>query len=759
MDQVKARSGLGRTVVSQAFSSAASPPSGATVSAIAEALGLDVSHLLKLLEAATESRGKPSRSAVNHVDAAPTGANELGRPIADWDPHDLEIHPAADAPTTSGSGSGRRWSATLPTYVSRAHDEELAVLISQVDMGHSRMAVLVGTSSTGKTRACWEAIQPLSTKGWRLWHPFDPSRAEAALADIERVGPHTVVWLNEAQHYFGASGGLGERVASAIHSLLADPKRGPILVLGTIWPEHADTYTALPENGRTDVHSHTRALLSGRLIALPDSFDAIATKHAQAFARTGDSQLAHALQHAHDGRVTQFLAGVPELLRRYESASPSVRALLDVAMDARRLGVGIQLPVTFLEQAVEDYLNADEYDRLADNWLEHALTDTARPVHGNIAPLRRNRRRSRDAATPSAQTHQTSHTYRLADYLEQHGGNERKLLCPPASFWQAAHDHLSPPDLIKLAEAARHRYRNRWTCLLLQRAAEAGHIPAVTELAWFLNEIDSDLSLRFYEHAIAAGDTDAMILLAQWRDMDDLDIEGAEELYWQAAAAGSDEALEVLSQRLDVFGIVEGIVRFYKKAVEAGETQHLDALAEWQQEVEELEKIDWSSPKARNYAWNVDNALILLGRWLTQTGVRDGADLRKSAVSAADASTPIAYGFAEFAIREATEAGHTELAGWLTELRDLNGNYEGAEQTILHVVDAGGAVSLQNLLYDDAGERWPNFIDLWPNGLEPDGSPSGPWSASRLNVMLAKVRHPSIGVSEFSTLQPRISSP
>ncbi|MEU9117274.1 hypothetical protein AB0D04_37385 [Streptomyces sp. NPDC048483] len=65
------------------------------------------------------------------------------------------------------------------------------------------MAVLIGSFSTGKTKACWEAVQPLAEHGWRLRHLFDPTRAEAALADLRRVGPRTVVWLNEAQHYPG----------------------------------------------------------------------------------------------------------------------------------------------------------------------------------------------------------------------------------------------------------------------------------------------------------------------------------------------------------------------------------------------------------------------------------------------------------------------------------------------------------------------------------------------------------------------------
>ncbi|MET9109620.1 hypothetical protein [Streptomyces zhihengii] len=86
----------------------------------------------------------------------------------------------------------------------------------------------MGTSSTGKTRACWQAVQPLAEKGWRLWHPFDPTRVEAALEDLHRVGPRTVVWLNEVQHYLGDRE-FGERIAAAEHHLLIDERRGPVL--------------------------------------------------------------------------------------------------------------------------------------------------------------------------------------------------------------------------------------------------------------------------------------------------------------------------------------------------------------------------------------------------------------------------------------------------------------------------------------------------------------------------------------------------
>ena len=100
--------------------------------------------------------------------------------------------------------------------------------------------MLVGGSSTGKTRACWEALQLLRDQdpGWRLWHPIDPSRPEAALRELPDIRPRTVVWLNEAQFYLDAAeAGLGERVAAGLRELLRDPARAPVLVLATLWPD------------------------------------------------------------------------------------------------------------------------------------------------------------------------------------------------------------------------------------------------------------------------------------------------------------------------------------------------------------------------------------------------------------------------------------------------------------------------------------------------------------------------------------------
>jgi len=215
----------------------------------------------------------------------------------------------------------------------------------------SGIAVLVGGSSTGKTRACWEVLALLRDQdpAWRLWHPIDPSRPDAALRELANIGPRTVVWLNEAQFYLDpADGGLGERVAAGLRELLRDPARAPVLVLATLWPRYWGTLTARPEAG-PDPHAQARELLAGHDITVPSAFT---SAQLDELGTAGDARLALAAATARDGQVIQFLAGAPELLARYRNAPPAAAALIGAAMDTRRLGMGAGHPRAFLEAAV-----------------------------------------------------------------------------------------------------------------------------------------------------------------------------------------------------------------------------------------------------------------------------------------------------------------------------------------------------------------------------------------------------------------------
>ncbi|MGW3917465.1 hypothetical protein ACWEBX_39240, partial [Streptomyces sp. NPDC005070] len=160
-----------RSTLFQALQSGAPVPTARTVAAIAGGLTLSKEQTRELLDLQRTADGKP----VPTPETTSGQGRVLGRPVAEWDPHDLEVHPAG-----TGLASLER---VLPRYVPRAHDRLLADAVREATGGRSRMLVLVGSSSTGKTRACWEAVQPLAQDGWRRRH-----RARRADRGLDRHG-------------------------------------------------------------------------------------------------------------------------------------------------------------------------------------------------------------------------------------------------------------------------------------------------------------------------------------------------------------------------------------------------------------------------------------------------------------------------------------------------------------------------------------------------------------------------------------------
>nr|WP_188277251.1 helix-turn-helix transcriptional regulator [Streptomyces sp. CBMA152] len=677
--QLAARAELGRTTVQEAFQAGKPAPSAETVVALARVLRLPDQQLLDL-----------RRVAAREIGLALGRDPGLGKPIAEWDPHDLEVHPA-------GVGSGAVPQRVLPGYVPRGHDRILTDAALEAVQGNSQLLVLIGTSSTGKTRACWEGIQPLAPRGWRLWHPFDPTRADAALDDLEHVGPRTVVWLNEAQHYLG-NPQLGERIAAAVHTLLTHPKRRPVLVLGTLWPEYADQYTALPSAGSPDPHSRVRELLAGRTLAIPDAFGQDALRTAAVLAQDGDQLLADALTRAHvHGHITQDLAGAPELLRRYEHSTPTVKAVLQAAMDARRLGVGLHLPQSFLTDAAIDYFSDRDYDELTDDWAEAAFADLARPVHGKQAPLRRTgarpKRRPPGGPAPAPTPFSvTGPVFRLADYLEQHGRTTRLRLCPPASFWAAAHAHLSrPDDLGNLAIAAGQKHRLQWAHHLRLRAADAGHPYCLNYLARSRETAgDTEGAETLYQRAADAGDPSGLTDLAEQR-REAGDPEGAEALYRRAADAGDADALFIVASLRKAAGDREGAEAFYERAVDAGRPDALVDLVELKEETG-----DWEGVRAlyKRAADNGDTyAIARLAEMRAEAGDQEGA---------------------ESLYRQVADAGDTDALIFLAELKEEDGDVDGAEALYQRAAEVGDASALVYLAQmKEEAEDWESVNALY----------------------------------------------
>jgi hypothetical protein len=459
---------------------------------LASQLNDDVTHLqVRRLESVVDQRADELLRAIGRLDgargAAPQTAAKaamgtgIGRSIEELsDPFALEVHrPIIVNSTTS--------LPILPRYIRRAHDEQLAHLAERAGRGLSAIAVLVGGSSTGKTRACWETVQ-LLPPGWKLWHPFDPSGPEAALTGLGKVGPRTVVWLNETQQYLDTPGDTGERVAAALRTLLADQRRAPVLILGTLWPEHWDALTR-QDSPRTQA----RALLDGSVIRVPPAFTGEELQRVLR-AAADDPRLA-AVSDAPGGQVTQYLAGVPELLARYHNAPRAAQALIHAAMDARRLGHGPVLPYALLAAAAPLYLTDREWDALADgDWLAEALAYTGVPCRGVPGPLTRIRPRPAELA-PKYQTtavlsdsDQCQVSYRLADYLDQFGRRSRADKYPPMGFWAAA-SHADTSYQAALGNAARRRGLYRQAAQLHKNAC-GNSASAARRLVEIMREVD-----------------------------------------------------------------------------------------------------------------------------------------------------------------------------------------------------------------------------------------------------------------------------
>jgi hypothetical protein len=130
-------------------------------------------------------------------------ANPLGRPITDaLDPFDLEVHRVIEA-----RSDAREELPVLPPYVRRRHDERLAEAVAAAVAGESRMVVLIGESSTGKTRACWETVQHLrelaqsgATSAAMSQPAASRGMTRGGYGTLSRRSGHRLWWMGWSSH-------------------------------------------------------------------------------------------------------------------------------------------------------------------------------------------------------------------------------------------------------------------------------------------------------------------------------------------------------------------------------------------------------------------------------------------------------------------------------------------------------------------------------------------------------------------------------
>lgn len=642
----------------------------------------------------------------------------LGQPIgANLNPFDLEIHHAID-------GENGEVTSVLPPYIARVEDSRLRQIVDQAKT-HNSIAVLVGGSSTGKTRMCWEAIQDLA--GWRLWHPLNPGRTEALLDALERrlILPRTVLWLNEIQYYLNTPGSdMGERIAAGLRELLRDRSRTPILALGTIWPEYWDFLTRWPAPLQRDDHAQARQLLTGRGIVIPDSFEEVLLSDLPSAVKA-DVRIAKALSRS-DKRVTQFLAGAFELLSRYNAAPLATRALMDTAIDARRFSFGELLSESLLKDASSGYISDHAWNELHDDWFETALEYARQPCLGVSGPLTRIRSRS---ARPLANT-----AYQLADFLEEYGRRSRSYVMPPETFWKAIVANTDSSErLIDLAYEVNYRGRFRLAAWIYLMAADAGEVDGFLFLADH-RRLHSDITNVeiLYRAAIKKGSSLAYIRLAEMYE-ERGDRKTAKQILdsmlndQNADLKHRSDAWEHLIRIYGYIGEVQGIRTRLEYAAESGDTsamaelRRLDGVSDDSEDSEIVSEL-----KKHADAFRKSHYLLQAAReQLVEASLADKVGFPQ-----------LVEDFRKKAAKEELEGIHTYDLVMLGTLLAAHGQIDTARIIFLKAI---------NLLDEDAyyEGKIPALVEFvnvlkmsgdtatadraWKYGLEPDGSVSFPW--------------------------------
>ncbi|MFE6682554.1 SAV_2336 N-terminal domain-related protein [Streptomyces sp. NPDC057729] len=144
----------------------------------------------------------------------------------------------------------RSYAADSENLMASPHAASLRQVVQRAEQGTSQLVVLTGPAATGKTHAAWEAVRLLSGD-WRIW---EPRSAEEFLTAAHRVGPRTVVWLDDIESICsGDDHEVGVRAAQSVIALAdhRDPSRGPVLTL-VMRRERDDTHPFTYVEGRAD---------------------------------------------------------------------------------------------------------------------------------------------------------------------------------------------------------------------------------------------------------------------------------------------------------------------------------------------------------------------------------------------------------------------------------------------------------------------------------------------------------------------------
>lgn len=383
----------------------------------------------------------------------------------------------------------------LPPYVPRDLDGDLRRALAAAAL-QGGFVLLVGGSSVGKSRTLVEAVRSVMPEWW-LIHP-DAAEPDALRAIADESTPRTVVWLDELQRYLDQPSGLG---VGTMRSMI----NAGVVVVATLWPHEYGTRTAPRTPGKPDPYANDRELLGrAHVTPVPEGFSPAERQRAQQL--IGDQRIRIALE-TKDAGFTQVLAAGPALINWWQNAREHNcygRAVIDAALDARRVGAQAPLTRDFLSAAAPAYLTPRQQATAPEDWLNRGLAFATTPLHGAAATL-----------SPIATGMGHTAGYVVADYLHQHARQVRRTTPLPEGAWAALVGHHDPADTFRLGENAYRRMTPHAEALLRQ-AVDGGEAGARYWLADLLAQLGrNDAATSMLEALADEGDAVAEDQLAE----------------------------------------------------------------------------------------------------------------------------------------------------------------------------------------------------------------------------------------------------
>jgi hypothetical protein len=562
-----------------------------------------------------------------------------------------------------------------PEYVPRDADAAGNGVRAKVTAAAERsgFVLLVGGSSVGKTRCAVEAVKALLPDWW-LVHPDGPDQVAAlAAAPPQR----TVVWLDELQRYLDGEHGL---TGGVIRALLGGP--GPVVSIGTLWPDRYAAYTTVPPSGGADPRAREREVLDLAAVIRISAEFSLAEQRRARIAAMRDPRLREALGAAGYG-LTQTLSAAPQLVARWEdaqAADPYAWAVLTAALDAARLGARAPLTARFLRAAAQGYCTSVQQAEAPGNWFEQAMAYATTKLHGAAAALA-------PAGTGMGQVD----GYIVADYLRQHVSRERRGVRVPASTWDALPGNIcDPADAARLARSAQSRLLYGYAIPLYHHAADAGDENAAEQLADLLARRGDLDQLR--ARADAGDEYAARQLVRLLTERGDLD--GAEQILRTRADADDRIAAMQLADLLTERGDLDQL----RTRADAGDENAARQLVRLLTERGDLDQLRACADAGD------ENAARQLAGLLTERGDLDEAEqILHTRANAGDwnAARQLAHLLARRGdldkLRALTEAGDENAAMQLADLLTERGDLDEAEQILRTRADAGDWIAARQL--------------------------------------------------------------